>query len=367
MWGKHSFLLKSPGFEIMNRKIVFGILLLFLFSLSFLYITSSTNFGNPQKNAINCSTTLNTLGVTVTSPPDLNLNYGDTTNHTISWNLINSGPFNYLGLYSFSTDADGTVPAGWTRPYHSSSTDGKIISAKAGHGKVIEMYDNNPSGYTILRNDFTGQKTGTIEWWFYGTKAGPDSNFQMCFFNTPGVNGILLIYSMITDDLYYYDNASRRICDLPCDNWHHFRMPFNCTTSKFDLWVDGVLRITSANFVTPRTNISRIELYTGGGTTGGFYVYFDAFDFSWAPGYFLNRNMNYEPSPTDYYGLYSFTTDSDGSVPTGWTRPYHDSNTDGSIIAEQAGHRKVIALYDNNPAGYTVLRNTFSPQTTGTV
>jgi hypothetical protein len=55
--------------------------------------------------------------------------------------------------------------------------------------------------------------------------------------------------------------------------------------------VDSIQRGTGCSIDGPATNITAIDLYTGGPSTGGFYVYFDAFDFSWTPGYYLNRNM----------------------------------------------------------------------------
>jgi len=392
-------------------------------------------------------------------------------------------PKDYYGLFSFTTDSDGGIPTGWTRPYHNANTDGKIIAEKAGHRKVIETYDNNPSGYTIFEQNFANKTIGTVEWWYYGVNGtGKSCNFQLCLHNYLGFSGVYLILNISYAELGYWDTRYNKICNLLNNQWHHFRVIFNCGFDTFNLWLDGIERITNAIFQYPQANLTKTTLYTGGVSTGGYYAYFDAFDYSWAPGYYSNRNMNYSsynltyaifergvqktawqtwstqvtvnynvsgtglgagmhnvslvfndnsgnwlhddvivtvidpenpnilgviqnpitptyPQPVnvtahitdniqvqtayietnytgtggagDYEGTYSFENDADGTVPAGWTRPYHGPNTDGYILAEKAGHHKIIALYDNNPdtngQGYTTLRTTFPAQKTGTM
>jgi len=211
-------------------------------------------------------------------------------------------PKDYLGTYSFTNDPNGLVPAGWTRPYHGPNTDGYILAEKAGHHNVIALYDNNPDthgqGYTTLRTTFPAQTAGTIEFWFYGNKMGLACTHQFCLGGASGF--IYLVMDTSKEELSYYDGiAWHTICNLTNEIWHHFRLQFDCTTDKFAVWVDSIQKASGCYIDGPATNITTLDLYTGGSSTGGFYVYFDAFDYSWSPGYYINRNKDYQITQSD--------------------------------------------------------------------
>ncbi|HUY00944.1 MAG TPA: zinc ribbon domain-containing protein, partial [Candidatus Deferrimicrobium sp.] len=144
-------------------------------------------------------------------------------------------------------------------------------------------------------------------WWFYGTKVGDLSAFQISLWgDVPGYT-VYLFYNMSGEDLSYYNGYWHKICDLTNAEWHHFRLVFNCATDTFDIWVDGIKELTGGSFPIPQTSLNMIELYTGTASTGGFYVYFDAFDYSWAPGYITNRNLGFtyaEDIPTHEFPIF---------------------------------------------------------------
>jgi hypothetical protein len=272
----------------MKNKLIYSIFFLAVLNFTLIFGIYSNN---QQVSQLNQIMPLNNWD------PDVNRQF--STQGNILEAFSDAISVDYLGVYSFTTDTDDTVPQGWTRPYYATNTDGKVISEKAGHRNVIALYDNNPdthgNGYTVLLNTFSAQTTGTMEWWFYGNKTGSECSHQVNI-NNGASNGIYLYYNISGALFAYVTGSVNKICDLTNEMWHHFRLQFDCGSDTFNIWVDGVLKGTGLGFQNPQISLNCINLYTGGGSTGGFWVYFDAFDYSWAPGYYLNRNTNFCPS-----------------------------------------------------------------------
>ena len=315
---------------------------------------------------------LNSSTVTVTHPPDVELVADDPTTETISWTLtadeVSHEPRDYLGAYSFTDDAVGTnPPTGWPYLYHYSGSEIEVISEKDGHSKVIEFTDSGAGSMVRIGKVFSAQTTGTFEWWFY-TEPNSD-HCRVRVSKVPAVtNKIILDFDAAAGEYSWYNSSSgslEKIDDLTANLWHHIRLTFNCTSDTFLLWVNGICK-GEYEFMEPGTTLDRIDFETAwGGTSCHFYV--DAIDYSWAPGYYPNRNMDYEPSPKDYLGAYSFTEDADGSNPAGWNIISEPSNTHIDVVAEKDGHRKVLECWDNNTDSSARVYTTFSSQTRGVI
>lgn len=95
----------------MNKRLIYIIFLIFVLSFNIFFIFSTRNSDIEQNLARFQGDSIQDSGFSVTNPPDLDLNSTDPTNHTISWDLMET--FDYLGAYSFTEDADGADPAGW--------------------------------------------------------------------------------------------------------------------------------------------------------------------------------------------------------------------------------------------------------------
>ncbi len=239
------------------------------------------------------NSTLSSNTITVTHPADLKLTENDSTNHTLVWNLIKQTTFDYLGVYSFTDDAVGGDPTGWTvtEPV---DTHMDVVLAKDNHRKVIEMYKTTEKPEMV--NIFTPQSVSTqpeIEFWVWG-----DSNARGCFntgnggFGTHGsiwfwlnftTNKVINIYNMGA-------NSEVISSDLTPNQWHHFRVKL-ITSSTFEVWLDGVSLGIHNQFVS-ESSVDRL-CFAALDTTSSFYLYIDAIDYSWAPGYYTNRNMDY--------------------------------------------------------------------------
>ncbi len=380
----------------------------------------------------------------------------------------------YLGVYTFTNDSDGSNPVGWTVS-EPSNTYVDVIQEKDGHKKVVELWDNSSSERCWMKNTFSSQISGTIEFWISG-KAGTigpltdKGSVYPIFAQSEGSKGPHLGINWNNQSLGYYDvnNDYYSIIASPGfteQEWHHIRINFSCTTDMFNIWVDGNQEGINLPFREQLTSLQLFWISTDSSSTlGNASTYIDAVDYSWAPGYYQNRNMvglgnmsmqlksgtlqdgiweyiftdyplntnityrvlaqdgagnrnasdyysfgswdteapniinvtqdpvnpNYQDDVnitvhiTDntaiqtvlleanlsadgtYLGVYSFTNDSDGSNPAGWT-VYEPSNTYVNVIQEKKGHDKVVELWDNSSSERCWMKNTFNSQASGTV
>jgi hypothetical protein len=114
--------------------------------------------------------------------------------------------------------------------------------------------------------------------------------------------------------------------------------------------------------------VTKIRLGTGQTETGGnFYAYVDAIDFSWETGYSTSRNMQSLQLGYNYLGKCSFTDDTVGVNPTGWT-VVEGSNVEIQVISDLSLHRKVVSFWDNNNGpGSCYMEYSFPGVVVGTV
>ena len=250
-----------------------------------------------------------------------------------------------------------------------------MIAENDGHSKVLELWDNSSSNNSDIYNNFTAQIAGAVEFWVYGI-AGTASGFYIRFWPTDAPQsfdvGPYLKVDWNSENLQYYVEPSYYdIIASPGfteQTWHHIRVAFDCATDIFDIWVDGTPVGTGVPFNEDVSSIRAIDFATSyDQTSGNAYTYIDAVDYSWTPGYYPNRNMDYEPSPKDYLGVYSFTEDADGADPAGWDLYTEGPNTHADVIAEKDGHSKVMELWDNSISNGCDPYNNFTAQTAGTV
>jgi hypothetical protein len=257
----------------------------------------------------------------------------------------NTSSYNYLGAFSFTDDAVGAHPAGWT-VQEGSNTYTHVIDFRGTHRKVVEFWDNDAGVKCSMYNNFGSAKTyGTIEFWVYNPNIGNNKNLYYTFYTSNGGTGTLAFgfYLDGTQGLYTVDYLADIISapNFPSNQWYHIRTEFNCSIDKNKVWVDGQYK-GEFNFRNTATEIKSSLIQTSPSYSQiNTYYYIDAIDYSWAPGYYLNRNWDYES--VDYLGQYSFTKDAIGSHPADW---YPGEGTNGyiDVIQTKALHNKVVQL-----------------------
>jgi len=212
----------------------------------------------------------------------------------------------YLGLYSFTDDADGADPAGWNTYEPTGATVG-VNSSYQSHLKVVKLAIQNSGIGPVLSQTYSPKVTGTAEWWgtidSVGTPlGGPSSNdpFFVLLFNTVwdwSRTAATLGFDPGTGKFRYLDSSGwHEIMDFSYKAWYHFRVEWNSTANEkrggFSLWINGTQYANNVRYY-GNSNGTGIQMtyffiYSPSTSVG---AYVDAVDYSWAPGYYLNRNM----------------------------------------------------------------------------
>lgn len=229
------------------------------------------------------------------------------TNYNYTW------PKDYSGAYSFTDDVDSSHPVNWTINENPIS-EVDIIAQKADHRKVVQLnYTSGEPQATQVFGDKLPSAGNTIEYWVFGTNGS--TLFADIEDTGPGMgNFIWLQYRFYENKLYniYQGGAKSDLLsnNLTAETWHHIRMKITSTTS-FQIWLDGIQLGPVTGVFLSKSQYSRIYFSTQQNKT----VYFDAIDYSWAPGYYLNRNMAFH-----YFSNLTSGVFVDGTQKTSWNR-----------------------------------------------
>jgi len=234
----------------------------------------------------------------------------------------------HLGLYSFTDDEVGSNPTGWTVT-EPSGTSVQVVSIVGGHYRVVEFYDNTAADYCWIKNTFTAQASGTIEFWLRVSANNKEFGIQM---HESGAGKIWFYAAQggTANCWKFYDGAWRYVVDSNLNNvgfaantWYHIRIVFDCSSDSAKIYIDktqvywnnGGSPDEDFGFSSAATNIDAIMINTSSGLSG-YYGYIDAVDYSWADGYYLNRNYDTESIKT-FYALYKqkSSLSSAGSLP----------------------------------------------------
>jgi len=134
-----------------------------------------------------------------------------------------------------------------------------IIAELDNHKNVLKLTDDGGADRFVVRHYFpTPQTAMTYEWWWGSDDVSKGSYF---FFEGPGSNSVCLI---IGNSKYYYlingfVDVQEIVGAVPTnDILSHFKCVIDCTTDKFDLYINGVLRVNQGDFNTVGTSISQI-------------------------------------------------------------------------------------------------------------
>jgi hypothetical protein len=207
----------------------------------------------------------------------------------------------YPATFGFENDANGNIPWNWD-DHSDSGCSANIYSEKNGHKKVIRVEDTSAGiSEAVIRNYFNSNKTsGTFELWMYKESGTSAIEFEVCNYNSIRAFSVDCDYS--NNGAWYYwgtpptEFASGEYAD---NTWFHVKVDFECgagnyknlSPDTFDLYLNGIKKISGGAFYTSVDSIEFLELDTGGTDKIG-VGYFDAIGYSWDPNYLIGDNLN---------------------------------------------------------------------------
>jgi len=197
--------------------------------------------------------------------------------------VIKNNVDNYFSFLNFVSDTVGSDPGGWT-VNEEENTDVSVISSLDLHYKIAKIYINRKDTPASIVYDFANSHaSGKISLYVYYE----DLLSEVWVANSTWDEYIRLILE--DGELRHGDYPGTKICDLSMSNWHHLTITFDCN-SNWDVEVDGTL-YSGFNFKGSPSSMSAFAFL--GQVLDDSYpksCYIDAVDFSWADGYFTNRN-----------------------------------------------------------------------------
>jgi len=212
----------------------------------------------------------------------------------------------YLGLYSFTDDANGADPAGWNT-YKPPGTTIGVISSYQSHSKDVKLAVINSGVGPALYQNYSPKVTGTAEWWGVIDSVGtplsvPTANDPLfvLLFSTAwdwSHTAITLGFDPETGKIRYQDsNGWHNIIDFSYQKWYHFRVAWNSTANQkrggFSIWINGTQYVNNGQYYgnSNGTGIQMTYFFIYSPSTS-VVAYVDAVDYSWASGYYTNRSM----------------------------------------------------------------------------
>ena len=210
-------------------------------------------------------------------------------------------PHDYSATYTFTDDTDGEDPAGWTVVETSGTIE--VVSEKDEHLKVVSL---TKTGGTIvyMSISFTGQLTGTVEFWEYPDASGSDSWFE--FQNGSGFMGTFHFgdagYGANAGKPFWFDgnDESQLIASDLRDQWNHIKIFF--TGNDITSTINGTEGLGQPDhFNGSKTTPTIIKISTQQSQKD----YYNAIGLSWDPNYNVGDNnfLYSKPSSLTYMTL----------------------------------------------------------------
>jgi len=244
------------------------------------------------------------------------------------------------GTYSFTNDADGENPAGWTIVETGGTVN--VIAEKDNHYKVLEFYDNDPNNYVTAYNYFGGVKTdSTIEFWWAYNATETLHHYLFMHFREGGIAIVTLCLNYYGGQLggiqVYYAGAYHTVIGAyPINTMRHVKLVFDDTANEVGIIVNDVNCGSFPYRTNPTVGIDNVYTYTRTTNAGGPYTHWiDAIYYSWDPYHAIGDNLipstgNVYPNNIDVAkGSYDYTDNmkSNDAIYTTFT----STHTDGYV------------------------------------
>jgi len=200
----------------------------------------------------------------------------------------------YPGSFGFENTKNGSIPEDWV---FASTDPGEsfVIDEVDGHNNVVKLKHGGTLGtYTWLSApSFNASQVsvGTVEWWMYyedngqnhGSAVSINRLWPWLMLTAVGLRGNGSI-------MYYNGGIQSFYGSYGLDTWYHFKLDLDCSTDKYNITVDGTPILFNIDFNNDLDYFD--ELHIASDQYSNCSVYYDAFGYSWDPGYTIGDNFN---------------------------------------------------------------------------
>ena len=267
----------------------------------------------------------------------------------------------YNASYSFTNEASGSTPIGWT-DLSTGTSDIQVITSLGSHDKVLELNDTDASNFALASCDFTNSQYGSIEFWFRTTDSTKDNQFRP-YGDSGRIDFIYFSGSVM------YNHLGSIGATITSNTWYHIRMDFECASNgymglsadTYYIYVNGK-RYGPYAFEVACNNIDFLYLFALSGS--GYKGYYDGVGIT-TEGYILNTNLipysYYNVSSNYYEEKYLFDYKNEGvfyedidDVQSGWTKDDAGAVENFVHIVSNTNTDKVVEIWDDLGAAFPV-------------
>ncbi len=208
----------------------------------------------------------------------------------------------YNATYSFTDDANGANPAGWSVQEVDSYVG--VIQSIEGHKKVLKIAITGVGAWPYVYNSFPDQTSDiTIEWWHrsdnFGTKTEfriEDDDNNLFYAEFGGVGADYFAWNIGVQTVVYNNPA--------INTWYRHKVIMDISESTFDYYIyssAGVQLGFANDFGFRQAYVDGIDrLYIWSKYLVGIKAeHFDAIDYSWTPGYVEDRIAECDDATVD--------------------------------------------------------------------
>lgn len=161
--------------------------------------------------------------------------------------------------------------------------DVHIVASEVGHKKVLKITNSNAS-VIYVRNSFSAQPTGTIEFWAKGS-------YWRFYIGDSINNAVMLIIGRVATNILsiFYAGTSATVA-YDGTEWMHVKIDFDTGTDTFSGTVNGVEIVTDEAFYLSQVSsgITHTQATLEVGNQEGIY---DAIGYSWDVNYNVGDNV----------------------------------------------------------------------------
>jgi hypothetical protein len=207
-------------------------------------------------------------------------------NDTLSL-IANGTTQDYLGLYSFTCEVNGTHPIDWTITETGNATV-EVIENRTDHHKVVELYSEAGTYYAVMKNTFADIGVNKVELWVYSNSNGDNIQIEILH----GVTQVIYIeFDWGMSLVYTWSGGSfENLQAITTERWYHTRIDFSSTSDDYDVYIDGILKGVDRAYITTVDHLDTMQITGVGETYGNATAYIDAVDYGWADDYYVGRN-----------------------------------------------------------------------------
>ena len=174
---------------------------------------------------------------------------------------------------NFDAAAAGAAPAGWTviKP---ASTNVFVDNVPSTTDKSVKFTDSTAGDRARMSRTYPAT-TGiaVVDWSFM--EPGPISNYPYVYVS--GTGGAAVNMTTGGNQLRYLSRTGlqRNVQPVAPGTWYSVRAVVDLANQRYDIYVNGQLKVVRASFYAPATNLNSIEFITGYAAPGTSYLYVD--------------------------------------------------------------------------------------------